>query len=49
MKYIFLVILFYFAYRTYIRPLLLTNQKDSNTQESDKIDDSEYIDYEEVD
>ena len=47
MKYIFLVLLFYYAYRTFVRPLLLPNQPDTN--EEDKIDDNEYIDYEEVD
>ena len=41
-------ILLYFAYRTIIKPML-PSSKQNLYEEDDKIDDSEYIDYEEVD
>lgn len=47
-KFFIFSIILYFAYRTIIKPLLPPSSQDFY-QEEDQIDDSEYIDYEEVD
>lgn len=48
MKFLVFSILLYFAYRTFVRPFLQLADKGKDDK-VEIIDDSEYIDYEEVD
>ena len=48
MKFLVFTILIYFAYRTFVRPFLQLKNRDVDDKK-EIIDDSEYIDYEEVD
>ncbi len=47
MKFIVFILLTYLAYRTFIRPMLITGGEEEN-KPNDILDDEGYLDYEEV-
>lgn len=50
MKFLITAILIYFAYKTFVGPLLKLKDRNQNNFEDDsQINEGEYIDYEEVD
>lgn len=50
MKFLLTSILFYFAYKTFIKPLLkLKDENQKDVKQDKEVDEADYIDYEEVD
>lgn len=50
MKFLITSILFYFAYKMFIKPLLrLKDKNQDNIKQNENVNEDDYIDYEEVD